>query len=123
MGCNSCSSITLPGVSGSQGADGTQGPQGPIGNPGPAGASVSVIEIDTSPVTGRTSDYQSTPNKRVSIPADTWENVDDMVELEMMFITAFHGPKSFTHAHLIDADDSVLQHLVVVLSSAGSVCS
>jgi hypothetical protein len=88
MGCNSCSNITLPGVAGSQGADGTQGPQGPIGNPGPAGASVSVIEIDTSPVTGRTSDYQSTPNKRVSIPADTWENVDDMVELEVMFQTS-----------------------------------
>ena len=88
MGCNSCSDITLPGVAGSQGASGNQGPQGPIGNPGPAGSSVSVIEIDTSIVASRESNYPSSPNKRVSIPADTWKVVDDMVELELMFQTS-----------------------------------
>ena len=89
MGCNSCSNITLPGVAGTSGTQGSEGVRGIQGLTGPAGPSVSVIEIDTNAQNGNTSAYPASgsPNKRVVIPANTWEVEDDMVELEMMFQT------------------------------------
>jgi len=85
MGCNSCSNITLPGNAGSQGAQGQQGQQGPIGNPGPAGPSASVLDIDFNVYDGAVSSFPIIPQKSVTIPADTWKNEHDMLELEMMF--------------------------------------
>lgn len=85
MGCNSCSNITLPGAVGSQGAPGEQGTAGPIGPQGPAGASVSVLDVDFTVYDGFVSSFPIVPQKSVIIPADTWENEHDMLELEMMF--------------------------------------
>ena len=63
-------------------------PQGIQGIQGPAG--VSVIEIDTvlgSGVTAQTSAV--TAQKSFDIPADTWQNDGDMVELEIMAVGEF----------------------------------
>jgi len=60
----------------------------PQGIQGPAG--VSVIEIDTvlgSGVTAQTS--PATAQKSFDIPADTWQNDGDMVELEIMAVGEF----------------------------------
>lgn len=87
MGCNSCSNITLPGNAGTQGAPGPPGNPGSPGAPGADGASVSVLDVDFTQYNGAVPSYPSTPQKSVTIPADTWKNVDDMLELEMMFQT------------------------------------
>ena len=85
MGCNSCSNITLPGNAGSQGAPGEQGIAGLNGAQGPAGPSASVLDVDFTVYDGAASSFPITPQKSVTIPADTWENEHDMLELEMMF--------------------------------------
>jgi len=60
-------------------------PQGIQGIQGPAG--VSVIEIDTSLGGGVTSQTSpTTPQKSFNIPANTWQNDGDMVELEIMAV-------------------------------------
>ena len=97
MGCNSCSNITLPGSAGASGTPGGEGIRGPQGLTGPQGPSVSVIEIDTDAHNGNTSAYPASgsPNKRVVIPANTWQNIDDLVELEMMFqFRSKYGPST-----------------------------
>ena len=73
MSCNSCSNITLPGSAGVAGPTGA------------AGASVSVLDVDFTLYNGSVSAYPVTPQKTVIIPAHTWENEHDMLELEMMF--------------------------------------
>jgi hypothetical protein len=58
------------------------GAQGPVG---PAG--VSIIEIDTALGGGTTSQTSpTTPQKSFDIPANTWQNDGDMVELEIMAV-------------------------------------
>ena len=60
-------------------------PQGSQGIQGPAG--VSVIEIDTVLSGGATNQTSAiTPQKSFDIPADTWQNDGDMVELEIMAV-------------------------------------
>lgn len=63
-------------------------PQGVEGDQGPAG--VSVIEIDTVLSGGATNQISAiTPQKSFDIPADTWQNDGDMVELEIMAVGEF----------------------------------
>ena len=60
-------------------------PTGATGSIGPNG--VSIIEIDTSLGGGVTSQTSpTTPQKSFNIPANTWENDGDMVELEIMAV-------------------------------------
>jgi hypothetical protein len=60
-------------------------PPGATGPIGPNG--VSIIEIDTSLGGGVTSQTSpTTPQKSFNIPANTWENDGDMVELEIMAV-------------------------------------
>jgi hypothetical protein len=60
----------------------------PTGATGPIGPNgVSIIEIDTSLGGGVTSQTSpTTPQKSFNIPANTWENDGDMVELEIMAV-------------------------------------
>ena len=60
-------------------------PTGATGPIGPHG--VSIIEIDTSLGGGVTSQTSpTTPQKSFNIPANTWQNDGDMVELEIMAV-------------------------------------
>jgi len=63
-------------------------PQGVQGSQGPAG--VSVIEIDTVLGGGVTTQTSAvTAQKSFDIPANTWQNDGDMVELEIMAVGEF----------------------------------
>jgi hypothetical protein len=60
-------------------------PPGATGPTGPNG--VSIIEIDTALGGGTTSQTSpTTPQKSFDIPANTWQNDGDMVELEIMAV-------------------------------------
>jgi len=60
-------------------------PPGATGPTGPNG--VSIIEIDTTLGAGITSQTSpTTPQKSFNIPANTWQNDGDMVELEIMAV-------------------------------------
>lgn len=102
MSCNSCSNITLPGVAGPQGPQGPQGVAGTNGTNGTNGIDgadgadgvngVSIIEVDTaqgalsSSAIGTTNQTSDTTYRDFTIAANTWETVDDIVELELMLV-------------------------------------
>ena len=95
-GCG-CNTITLPsgptGPAGATGATGPTGPTGPTGAQGPTGPTgpagpngTSVLEVDLVEYAIDQNTF-SAVTKSVAIPADTWETVDDIVELEFMCIS------------------------------------
>jgi len=123
MSCNSCSNITLPGVpgpvgatgatgaQGPQGATGAQGPQGSTGAQGPQGDNgVSIIEIDTAQgalsgsAIGTTTQTSATTARAFTIPANTWQTVDDMVELELMAVGETYDVVGAYHQIYVELD-------------------
>mgnify|MGYP003676449664 CR=1 FL=1 len=87
MSCNSCSNITLPGSAGVAGPQGPAGADGTPGPAGPAGSAASVIDIDFQVYDGAVPNFPTVAQKVVTIPAHTWQNEQDTIELEMMFET------------------------------------
>lgn len=66
------------GASGSAGSNGSNGADGANGT--------TVIDTDVTDITTAQTSYASA-NKTVTIPADTWETVDDTVDLEMLVVS------------------------------------